>query len=69
MAKNKTRLTRLGDFWPIGRLFSLGSFFITEVWQIIMLLFMQYKLSTNFDQEWVGLHFGLFLRTHLVTLP
>jgi hypothetical protein len=35
-----SRVTRLGEISPIGRLFSLGSFMkMTEVVQIFMLLF------------------------------
>jgi hypothetical protein len=60
--RNVTRVTRLGDFSSIGWLFSFSIFLITEVWHFIGLLFMKYKLPNNFDQNWVGLHFGRFLK-------
>jgi hypothetical protein len=35
-------------------------FLITQVVQILGLLFSQHKLCSNIDKAWVGLHFGLF---------
>jgi hypothetical protein len=58
MAK-EIRVTRLGEFLPFVRLFSLGSFWeITEVAQIYGVLFPQVKLCINFDKKMFGLHFG-----------
>jgi hypothetical protein len=54
------RVTRLGEFSPVGRLFSLGTCLeITEIVQFLGLLFP--KLCINFDKG-VGLHFGQFFR-------
>jgi hypothetical protein len=63
---------RLGEFSPIGYLFTLGSFLTnTEVTQIFRLLLstVQSTYASNFDKNWVGLHFmPFFSQTHLVTL-
>jgi hypothetical protein len=42
----------LGDFSPIGRLFSLGSFFISEAYGM--------SVHFNFDKKWVGYILGSF---------
>jgi hypothetical protein len=65
------RVTRLGEYSPIGRLLPLGSFLITEVTQNFVLL--RYFHSSGFAlilrKQMAGLHFGrLFHKTHLVTL-
>jgi hypothetical protein len=62
------RVTRLGEFSPIWRLFTLGSFFlkITEVAQILCFVLERYKLCINSDKEGFGLHFRRF--SHLFTL-
>jgi hypothetical protein len=55
----KSRVTRFGVFSPVGRLFTLGSRLkMTEVVQILGLLFPQYKLRVDFSKKWVGIHFG-----------
>jgi hypothetical protein len=54
-------VTRLGKFLPIGRLFTLGSFF--ENCRIIPhfgQLFPRYKLLIDFDKYCVVLQFGQF---------
>jgi hypothetical protein len=65
-------VTSLGEFSPIGRLFTLGSGFkITEVVQIFRLLFFNGTsyVCIHCDKKMVGLHFGrLFQKTHLVAL-
>jgi hypothetical protein len=60
----------LVEFPPIGRLFSLGSFLITEVCSPILgLLFSQVYIFINFYKKRVGLHIGRLLKqTHPVTL-
>jgi hypothetical protein len=66
-----TRVTRLGEFSPIGRLFSLGSIVITiVVAQILGLLFHNTcYISISFDKkpDWATL-WAFFSQTHLVTL-
>jgi hypothetical protein len=58
---NGTRVTRLGEFSPIGWLFYFGNFLkITEVAQIFALDFPRYKLCIDFDKKWVGPHFCQF---------
>jgi hypothetical protein len=53
------RVTRLGQFLPIGWLFTLGSVLkLTKVAKFLGLLFPRYQLCINFDKKWVGLHFG-----------
>jgi hypothetical protein len=42
--KRKYRVTRLGEFSPLGRLFTLGSFLITDAAQIFQATFF---LKTN----------------------
>jgi hypothetical protein len=50
------RVTRLGEFSPIGRLFTLGcSLKINKVAQIIWLLFPWLRFCLGFDTTWVGL--------------
>jgi hypothetical protein len=59
----------LGDFSPIGRLFTLGTFSKnTEVALCLGLLATGEKLMYYFGKKWVEIHFGYFLITHLVTL-
>jgi hypothetical protein len=56
---NITRVTRLGEFSPIGRLFSFASILkITEVAQVLGLLFSKVPVSINLDKKLDGLHFG-----------
>jgi hypothetical protein len=54
----------LGEFSPIGRLFTVGSpvfLKIAEVAQIFWAAFLQpYKLLTNFGKKMIGLRFGRF---------
>jgi hypothetical protein len=55
-----TRVTRLGEFSPIGRLFTLGSVMkITEVAKHFGLLIKTETVMYSFDKKWVGQHFGL----------
>jgi hypothetical protein len=62
-------VTRLGEFLPIGLLFTLGSFLkITEVVLIFGLFFGRRKLGIYFDQKMDNI-FGDFSQTHLVTQP
>jgi hypothetical protein len=68
---NGSRVTRMGEFSPIGRFLSLEFFSkLSEVAYIIGYSFLWKKLCINFDKKWVGLHFGRFLKSghHLVTL-
>jgi hypothetical protein len=60
----------LGEFSPIGRLFTLGSFCkISEATQIFGLHFPWYMLSINFDKKMGWAKFGAtFSQTHQVTL-
>jgi hypothetical protein len=54
--KSDTRVTRLGEFSPIGWLITLGSFFlITEVAKIFGLLFSTVKVRYQFWPKSVGL--------------
>jgi hypothetical protein len=56
----------LGEFSPLGRLFSLASLLkFTEVAQILGLLFPKCQLCINFDKKIV---WATFSKTHLVTL-
>jgi hypothetical protein len=63
-------VTRLGEFSPKGRLFTLGNFFITEVAHIFVLLFPY--VGTRFvlilTKNVLGYILGDFSQTHLVTL-
>jgi hypothetical protein len=55
----RVRVTRLGDFSPIWRLFTLATFWkITEVPQIFGMLFPCLILCIKFEKKWFGLHFG-----------
>jgi hypothetical protein len=68
--RSSSRVDRLGKFLPIGRLFTLGSFWeITEVPQILWYFFQWYKLRINFDKKWVGLCFGQNSSGHPVQRP
>jgi hypothetical protein len=64
-------MTRLGEFSPFGRLFSLDRLSkISELVQISCLLFSTVKVCINDNKKWVGLHLGaIFSQTHLVTVP
>jgi hypothetical protein len=56
-----TGVTRLGENSPNGRLFILGSFFISEVGQnfsYFSKVYMDYALILT--KKWVGLYFGRF---------
>jgi hypothetical protein len=64
------RVTRLGEFSPIGRLFSLGSLLkITEVAQHSGLLFSSFQFLYKFRQKmaWVTI-WAISSQTHLVTM-
>jgi hypothetical protein len=57
-SQNKSRWTRLGEFSPIGRLFSLASFLeITEGAQYWLLLF---HVRINFDKNGLSYSVGDF---------
>jgi hypothetical protein len=60
----------MGEFSPIGLLFTLGSFVkITDVAQIFGLLFPRLKLWVNFDKKIIWATFWtIHLQTDLVTL-
>jgi hypothetical protein len=61
--KTMSRVTRLGDFWPIGPLFTLGSFLENDRSRSsFVLLISSEKLCINLDKKCVGLHFGLFFQ-------
>jgi hypothetical protein len=58
------KVSRLGDFSPLGRLFTLGSFMEkTQLAQMCVLIISDIKVRINFDEKRVALHFGL-LGTH-----
>jgi hypothetical protein len=60
-----SRVTRLGEFSPLGRLFILGSYFENlKKYRCIGLLLA--SLCLNFDKN--GYQLGDFLKAHLVTL-
>jgi hypothetical protein len=60
------RVTRLGEFSPIGRLFTLGSVLkSTEEAQFIWRLFLHQKIRICFDKKWDGLNFGRFFHKHI----
>jgi hypothetical protein len=60
------RVTQLGEFSPIGRLFTLDSFFlIIEVAYVVGIL----KSYVNFFQIWVWLHFGRLFSPNLSGHP
>jgi hypothetical protein len=63
----KIRVTRFGEFSPVGRLFTMGIFVkITEITQI---LFSTVKVMYKFSQKMIWATFWpTFLQTHLVTL-
>jgi hypothetical protein len=48
-----SRVTKLGEFKPNGRLFSLVSFLRTKVAQ-------HFWPCVNFDKNWIGPNFGRF---------
>jgi hypothetical protein len=55
----EVRVTRLGEFSPNGRLFSLGCYMkITEASHIYWLLYSMVKLKHKLKQKYVGQHFG-----------
>jgi hypothetical protein len=64
------RVTRLGEFSPLGRLFTLGSFLIAALALIVGNFFPQSKICSNFDQKciWLCIFWATFSQTHLVTL-
>jgi hypothetical protein len=57
------RVTRLGEFSPYGRAFTLGRFIkITKVTQNYGLFFSWVQITyVSICKKWVGLHFGRFL--------
>jgi hypothetical protein len=63
-------VTRLGEFSPIGRLFSFNSFLkITKVANIFWPLFPTVKVYNKFWQKMDWAKFwAIFSQTHLVTL-
>jgi hypothetical protein len=64
------RVTRLGEFSPFGRLFSLDYFLkITEVAQLWHLLFYK-KICINSANTlvWLCTFLAIFSQTHLVTM-
>jgi hypothetical protein len=64
------RVTRLGEFSPIGLLFSLGSLLkITEVAQHSGLLFSSFQFIYKFWQKmaWATI-WAIFSQTHLVII-
>jgi hypothetical protein len=65
-----SRVTRLGEFSPLGRLFSMGSFSSNRSNPIFGPIFHHGKKSfIKVDEKCAGLHFGrYFLQTHPVTL-
>jgi hypothetical protein len=57
------RATRLGEFSPIGRSFTLWQNKITELAQLFGgYFFPKYRLSINFDKKLIGLRFGRFFQ-------
>jgi hypothetical protein len=61
----KSRVTKLGESLPNGRLFTFGIFLFPKVDRIFVLLFTTYRLSINFGKEWVGPHFGRFFHKRI----
>jgi hypothetical protein len=63
------RMTKLGEFSPIGRVFLLGSFLITDVAHIFELLLSTVKVMHSFGPKtgWATF-WAIFSQTHLVTL-
>jgi hypothetical protein len=51
----KTRVTRLGEFLPIGRVFDLGSFLNQEVAQTLGYSISMAQVMLEFLQKWVEL--------------
>jgi hypothetical protein len=63
------RVTRLGEFSPIRRMFTLASFFtITEVARIFWLLYSTGKVMNYFLQK-IGLKFGHFFHYKPIWSP
>jgi hypothetical protein len=57
----------LGEFWPIGRLFTLGSFLkIAELAHMCGQLFFHEKMCIYFDQKCVcwATFWAIFSQTH-----
>jgi hypothetical protein len=53
--RRQSRVTRLGEFSPKGRHFTLGGIIkFSEVAQTFGLLFPKFRLCINFDKKWVG---------------
>jgi hypothetical protein len=53
------RVTRLGEFSPLGWLFTVDNFYkIKEVAQNFILLFPRKSCGFLFVKKWVGLHLG-----------
>jgi hypothetical protein len=60
------RVTRLGQFSPIGRLFSLGTFSkITNLWATILSGKLVNQILTK---NWVGLYLGRFFQKFIWSL-
>jgi hypothetical protein len=59
-----TRVTRWGEFQPIGCLLTMGIFLVTKVAQLLCISTVNIK-----RKNWVGIHFGSFFsQTHLVAV-
>jgi hypothetical protein len=71
LLSSETRVTRFGEFSPIGRLFSLGSFWkITEVATKMRATFFHVKMYALMltKMGWAAF-WAICWQTHLVTLP
>jgi hypothetical protein len=65
-----SRVTRRGEFSPIGWLFSLGSFWKLRLQpKFLGYFFPQLRWCINFVKKWVGLHFGQFFSHKLIRSP
>jgi hypothetical protein len=64
----QSRLTRLGEFKPIGWVLTLRGFFITEVAQMFGLFFQGKSYVLICDKNELSYILGYFPQTHLVTL-
>jgi hypothetical protein len=59
LTQKKARVTRLGEFSPTGRLFSMGSFFENyKSSPNLGATFSTEKVEHYFFKKWVGQHFG-----------
>jgi hypothetical protein len=69
-AKDTSRVTRLGVFSPVGRVFTLGSFMkITEVAQIfVQSFFLDNSYALILKKNCLGCILGNFFHKYLATL-